>query len=106
MLAVRCLLFAVSCWLMATPLGAELAFKWTVEVSQPLPYAAEALQGESFNLEAKVVQYRVPMLEAAEATFYYQTSEMEASQWFTVPAAWDATTATASVAFTPAMDAL
>ena len=45
----------------------SLAFKWTVEVSQPLPYAAEALQGESFNLEAKVVQYRVPMLEAAEA---------------------------------------
>ena len=104
MLAVRCLLFAVSCWLMATPLGAELAFKWTVEVSQPLPYAAEALQGESFNLEAKVVQYRVPMLEAAEATFYYQTPEMEASQWYTVPAAWDATTATASVAFMPAMD--
>lgn len=98
MLAVCCLLLS------ALGLRAELAFKWTVEVSQPLPYAAEALQGESFNLEAKVVQYRVPMLEAAEATFYYQTPEMEASQWYTVPAAWDATTATASVAFTPAMD--
>ena len=98
MLAVCCLLLSALC------LRAELAFKWTVEVSQPLPYAAEALQGESFNLEAKVVQYRVPMLEAAEATFYYQTSEMEASRWYTVPAAWDATTATASVAFTPAMD--
>ena len=98
MLAVCCLLLSALC------LRAELAFKWTVEVSQPLPYAAEALQGESFNLEAKVVQYRVPMLEAAEATFYYQTPEMEASQWYTVPAAWDATTATASVAFTPAMD--
>ena len=98
MLAVCCLLLSALC------LRAELAFKWTVEVSQPLPYAAEALQGESFNLEAKVVQYRVPMLEAAEATFYYQTSEMEASQWYTVPAVWDATTATASVAFTPAMD--
>ena len=98
-------LFAVcSLLLSALCLRAELAFKWTVEVSQPLPYAAEALQGESFNLEAKVVQYRVPMLEAAEATFYYQTPEMEASQWYTVPAAWDATTATASVAFTPAMD--
>lgn len=98
MLVVCCLLLSALC------LRAELAFKWTVEVSQPLPYAAEALQGESFNLEAKVVQYRVPMLEAAEATFYYQTPEMEASQWYTVPAAWDATTATASVAFTPAMD--
>ena len=98
MLAVCSLLLSALC------LRAELAFKWTVEVSQPLPYAAEALQGESFNLEAKVVQYRVPMLEAAEATFYYQTPEMEASQWYTVPAAWDATTATASVAFTPAMD--
>lgn len=98
MLAVCCLLLSALC------LRAELAFKWTVEVSQPLPYAAEALQGESFNLEAKVVQYRVPMLEAAEATFYYQTSEMEASRWYTVPAAWDATTATALVAFTPAMD--
>ena len=98
MLAVCCLLLSALC------LRAELAFKWTVEVSQPLPYAAEALQGESFNLEAKVVQYRVPMLEAAEATFYYQTPEMEASQWYTVPAVWDATTATASVAFTPAMD--
>lgn len=98
LLVVCCLLLSTLC------LRAELAFKWTVEVSQPLPYAAEALQGESFNLEAKVVQYRVPMLEAAEATFYYQTPEMEASQWYTVPAAWDATTATASVAFTPAMD--
>lgn len=98
LLAVCCLLLSALC------LRAELAFKWTVEVSQPLPYAAEALQGETFNLEAKVVQYRVPMLEAAEATFYYQTPEMEASQWYTVPAAWDATTATASVAFTPAMD--
>lgn len=98
LLTVCCLLLSALC------LCAELAFKWTVEVSQPLPYAAEALQGESFNLEAKVVQYRVPMLEAAEATFYYQTPEMEASQWYTVPAAWDATTATASVAFTPSMD--
>lgn len=98
MLAVCCLLLSALC------LRAELAFKWTVEVSQPLPYAAEALQGETFNLEAKMVQYRVPMLEAAEATFYYQTPEMEASSWYTTPAAWDATTATASVAFTPAMD--
>lgn len=98
MLAVCGLLLSALC------LRAELAFKWTVEVSQPLPYAADALQGETFNLEAKVVQYRVPMLEAAEATFYYQTPEMEASQWYTVPAAWDATTATASVAFTPALD--
>ncbi|MBQ9694669.1 MAG: hypothetical protein IJV69_07930 [Kiritimatiellae bacterium] len=98
LLAVCSLLLSALC------LRAELAFKWTVEVSQPLPYAAEALQGETFNLEAKVVQYRVPMLEAAEATFYYQTPEMEASQWYTVPAAWEATTATASVAFTPAMD--
>lgn len=98
MLAVCCLLLSALC------LRAELAFKWTVEVSQPLPYAAEALQGETFNLEAKMVQYRVPLLEAAEATFYYQTPEMEASQWYTVPAAWDATTATASVAFMPAMD--
>ena len=98
LLAVCSLLLSALC------LRAELAFKWTVEVSQPLPYSAEAFQGESFNLEAKVVQYRVPMLEAAEATFYYQTSEMEASQWYTAPAAWDATTATASVTFTPAMD--
>ena len=98
MLAVCCLLLSALC------LRAELAFKWTVEVSQPLPYSAEALQGESFNLEAKVVQYRVPMLEAATATFYYQTPEMDEGQWYATSAQWDALTATVKVAFTPAMD--
>ncbi len=81
-----------------------LAFKWSTEVSHALPYDAKAMQGESFTLEARLVQYGQPMTGAAKATFYYQTKAMPKEQWYTAPATWDATSATASVAFTPAMD--
>ena len=81
-----------------------LAFKWRTEVSSAAPYDAQAMQGESFTLEATLVQYGQPMAGEATATFYYQTKDMEKHQWYTAPAAWDEATATASVTWSPALD--
>ncbi|MGN0886415.1 MAG: hypothetical protein ACI4RT_05385 [Candidatus Spyradenecus sp.] len=82
----------------------SLAFKWSTEVSMANPYEAQAMQGESFALEATLVQYGAPLTGEATATFYYQTKQMAATEWFSAPAAWDAATATASVTWSPALD--
>lgn len=81
-----------------------LAFKWRTEVSSAAPYDAQAMQGESFTLEATLVQYGQPMAGEATATFYYQTKDMEKHQWYTAPAAWANATGTVSATWTPAMD--
>ena len=81
-----------------------LAFKWRTEVSSAAPYDAQAMQGESFTLEATLVQYGQPMAGEATATFYYQTKDMEKHQWYTAPAAWASATGTVSATWTPAMD--
>lgn len=102
---VCCLLTAVCCLLTAASASAEgLAFKWRTEVSSAAPYDAQAMQGESFTLEATLVQYGQPMAGEATATFYYQTKDMEKHQWYTAPAAWASATGTVSATWTPAMD--
>lgn len=85
-------------------LGEALSFRWRTEVSSAAPYEAQAMQGESFALEATLVQYGAPLTGDATATFYYQTKQMAATEWFSAPAAWDAATATASVTWSPALD--
>lgn len=85
-------------------LGEALSFRWRTEVSSAAPYEAQAMQGESFALEATLVQYGAPLTGEATATFYYQTKQMAATEWFSAPAAWDAATATASVTWSPALD--
>ena len=82
----------------------SLAFKWSTEVSMANPYEAQAMQGESFALEATLVQYGAPLTGEATATFYYQTKQMASTEWFSAPAAWDEATATASVTWSPALD--
>ena len=85
-------------------LGEALSFRWRTEVSSAAPYEAQAMQGESFALEATLVQYGAPLTGEATATFYYQTKQMAATEWFSAPAAWDEATATASVTWSPALD--
>lgn len=98
-------LAAISCLLTASAsLGEALSFRWRTEVSSAAPYEAQAMQGESFTLEATLVQYGAPLTGEATATFYYQTKQMAATEWFSAPAAWDAAAATASVTWSPALD--
>lgn len=98
-------LAAISCLLTASAsLGEALSFRWRTEVSSAAPYEAQAMQGESFTLEATLVQYGAPLTGEATATFYYQTKLMASTEWFSAPAAWDEATATASVTWSPALD--
>lgn len=98
-------LAAISCLLTASAsLGEALSFRWRTEVSSAAPYEAQAMQGESFALEATLVQYGAPLTGEATATFYYQTKLMASTEWFSAPAAWDEATATASVTWSPALD--
>ena len=98
-------LAAISCLLTASAsLGEALSFRWRTEVSSAAPYEAQAMQGESFALEATLVQYGAPLTGEASATFYYQTKQMASTEWFSAPAAWDEATATASVTWSPALD--
>ena len=98
-------LSAIGCLLTASAsLGEALSFRWRTEVSSAAPYEAQAMQGESFALEATLVQYGAPLTGEATATFYYQTKQMAATEWFSAPAAWDEATATASVTWSPALD--
>ena len=94
------LLLALAASLRAAP----LAFRWSSEISEALPFAANAMQGETFDLVAEAIQYGEPLIGEASATFYWQTPDMEASSWYAQPAQWDADAATASVTWTPAMD--
>lgn len=84
--------------------AAPLAFRWSSEISEALPFAANAMQGETFGLVAEALQYGAPLTGEASATFYWQTPDMEASSWYAQPAQWDADAATASVTWTPKMD--
>ncbi len=83
---------------------AQLSFKWDTEVSDALPYNANAFQGETFTLDVALRQYGQNLTGDAAATFYYQTKDMAADAWYSATAQWDATTGRASVDFTPAMD--
>lgn len=106
-LAALCSLFTVLCSLASGARAAgeaSLSFRWRTEVSSAAPYEAQAMQGESFALEATLVQYGAPLTGEATATFYYQTKLMASTEWFSAPAAWDEATATASVTWSPALD--
>lgn len=84
--------------------GEELCFRWATEVSQAEAYQAQAMQGETFGLEATLKQYGAALTGDATATFYYQTKTMETTQWYRADATWDSETGTARVTWTPAMD--
>lgn len=98
----RLMLFLLA--LAASLRAAPLAFRWSSEISEALPFAANAMQGETFGLVAEALQYGAPLTGEASATFYWQTPDMEASSWYAQPAQWDADAATASVTWTPKMD--
>lgn len=82
----------------------DLHFQWTVEASAPLPYHAEAMQGETFTLSATLHQYGQALSGPATATFYYQTTEMSQTQWYSAPATWESATGKASIKWSSALD--
>lgn len=96
------LLLALAASLRAAP----LAFRWSPEISGAEPFRANAFHGETVTLCATPLQYGEPLtgLEGARAALYWQTPDMEPTQWYTAPGTYDAGTGTLSAEWTPAMD--
>lgn len=81
-----------------------LAFRWDTEVSKPQPYAANAMQGETFDLAVRLLQYGTPLTVPGEATLYWQSPDMPSNEWYTAPASWDPSSAVAVATWSPACD--
>ncbi len=76
--------------------AAPLTYRWTVEASNPQPYSATVMRGETVSLSATLRAYgqRVD-LAGADAVFYWQTPDMGAS-WWSEPATVSGDTLTAA----------
>ncbi len=96
----RVTLLAAACAALAH--AAPLTLRWTAEASDPKPYEAQIMRGETVALQATLRAYGQPVdLAGATATFYWQTNGMQ-NAWWSAPALAGGPTVTAT--WTPLCD--